>query len=90
MRAGLLFVGAFCMIGGVFLDLTIFGAIVGIPIGIIGFLIFIFGLFGKEKITIVKEEKKGNESNLDVLKKRYANGEITKEEYEEMKKELMN
>jgi len=29
---------------------------------------------------------KRNETPLDILKKRYANGEITKEQFEEMKK----
>jgi putative membrane protein len=29
-----------------------------------------------------------NESHLDILKRRYAKGEITKEEYESMKKDL--
>ncbi len=29
-----------------------------------------------------------NETPLDVLKKRYANGEITKEQFEEMKRDL--
>ncbi|MEE8336323.1 MAG: SHOCT domain-containing protein [Candidatus Neomarinimicrobiota bacterium] len=32
----------------------------------------------------------GSETPMDILKKRYAQGEITKAEFEEMKKELLN
>jgi putative membrane protein len=30
------------------------------------------------------------EAPLDILKRRYAKGEVTKEEYEQMKKDLLN
>lgn len=40
--------------------------------------------------TVLNTNKKsGNETPLEVLKRRYANGEIDKEEFEERKKDLL-
>ena len=49
---------------------------------VIGILIYLMAKYGKENY---KEEK---ETPLEILKKRYAKGEITKEKFEEMKKDL--
>jgi hypothetical protein len=44
MRAGLIISGVLLLIIGYFLTLTIIGAIIGIPIGFIGFIMIIVGL----------------------------------------------
>ena len=44
MRAGLIVAGVFLMIIGFLLTLTIIGALLGIPIGFIGFIMMLVGL----------------------------------------------
>ncbi len=51
---------------------------------VIGLLIYFFVQAQKTKSQTPAQ----NESHLDILKKRYAKGEIAKEEYEKMKKDL--
>lgn len=51
---------------------------------IVAVILMVKGYFSPAK----KENKPPGESALDVLKKRYARGEISKEEYEEKKKDL--
>ena len=52
-------------------------------------LIFIFWMVTKSNNANSGNQQGSEESALDVLKKRYARGEIDKEEYEEKKKDLM-
>ncbi|MHB8173836.1 MAG: SHOCT domain-containing protein [Nitrospirota bacterium] len=51
---------------------------------VIGVVLLIVWLVKKSGI----ERGHGEESALDILKKRYAKGEISKEEYERMKKDI--
>lgn len=56
---------------------------------ILWIVVIIFGIWFI--INFINKNKTGNESSesaLDVLKKRYANGEISSEQFEEMKKNL--
>jgi putative membrane protein len=60
-------------------------------------LIMVFLIFGRGGVRApwqgresYCEGRRRSESALDILKKRYARGEITKEEFEQMKKEIVS
>ncbi|MBI4453894.1 SHOCT domain-containing protein [Candidatus Woesearchaeota archaeon] len=56
------------------------------------FMLLFFGLIIWLIVTLVnanQSSKKESEDSLTILKKRYASGEISKKQYEEMKKELL-
>ncbi len=61
------------------------GGFFGFPVGILLIIVLIGVLF----YFISKKNSGAGESVLDILKKRYARGDITKEEYEKMKQELL-
>lgn len=68
---------------------------IGMILGFIFFILIIIGII-LLIVWIVKrtthseiEDKTGSKA-LEVLKERYAKGEITKEQYESMKKDLLN
>ncbi len=52
-----------------------------IPIALVAVLIYIF-------IRLREGKTGGTETPLDILKKRYARGEITKEDFDRMKRDL--
>ena len=55
---------------------------------IIGFTLLIGGFATKPKIKVGITEKSKEDEILNALKLRYAKGDITKEQFEQMKKEL--
>jgi len=64
--------------------------------GAIMFLILLLGLIGVVVYFIINQKKMGrnyrdyeNETVLEILKERYAKGEISRKQYEEMKKALV-
>ncbi len=62
--------------------------------GLIGLILLVVGAVipGQREIVTTRtvEETEEDDSAIDLLKKRYAKGEITKEEFEQMKKDLEN
>jgi uncharacterized membrane protein len=66
----------------------LFMLIFGIIMIIIGFTLLIGGFVAKPKSKVGIIEKSIDDEALKALKLRYAKGEITKEQYEQMRKEL--
>ena len=66
-----------------------------VALGIVGIGLLVGGaaIPSKSKTQtqeVKKEEPKPDETSIEILKERYAKGEITKEEFENMKKDLEN
>ncbi len=51
-------------------------------------VLVIIGIVFLIKLIMGGTKKEGNETPLDILKKRYAKGDINKEEFEEKKKHI--
>lgn len=63
---------------------------IGYGFGILGLIFLIFVIIGLVLLIkyLWKSSKREQESALEVLKKRYARGEIDKEEFDDKKKDL--
>lgn len=67
----------------------------GMSMGILFYLFFWILIIGGGILLVWSLAKKGpgkmrEETALDILKKRYAGGEITKEEFEEKRKDIIS
>lgn len=81
------------MIGGFLISLTVIGLIIGIPLLIIGLLVMGSGIrFGVSEEN--QNKRSSNDENvhskISHLKKLYEEKSITKKEFEESKKKLLN
>ena len=65
-----------------------FGGMWMFPLGVLIIIVILIYLFARKNdgnVSLPKEE-----SALEILKKRYAKGEITKEEFERLKRDIVN
>ncbi len=79
------------LLGGVRLVGWLISCVVGLLVigGIVWFIFWIVGKSGKTPATLATTTSAtAGESPLDILKMRYAKGEITKEQYDAMKQDL--
>ena len=60
----------------------------GILLGIVGIALFITGASLPDKVCKRDEKQNTDDEALKTLKSRYVKGEITKEEFEQMKKDI--
>ncbi len=65
-----------------------FGFGFGWIIIVVSFVLMILGIFYLVQMRTGERRSRPRESALDILKKRYAQGEISKEEFEAKKKDL--
>jgi uncharacterized membrane protein len=61
---------------------------IGILLGIVGLALFIAGASLPDRVCKEDEKPKTDDEALKTLKSRYVKGEITKEEFEGMKKDI--
>jgi putative membrane protein len=77
----------------VVISLVFAGLLVFFPllflVAIVLLIVWAVGGFRRRGDTPTNSEPAGSQGALDILKARYARGEITKEQYDEMKRTLM-
>jgi len=82
--------GSYGLMGGFRIIGWLISCVVGLLVigGIVWFIVWIVGRSSKTPATSATTTAPAGESPLDILKMRYAKGEITKEQYAAMKQDL--
>jgi hypothetical protein len=81
MRAGLLVAGLLFLVIGIVLDVTLIGAVIGLPIGAIGVIMIIVGFF-----TGGGSKTSGGQQNSDEKQRRYQRYQA--EQYDRHRREI--